>query len=116
MPRGGYRVGSGAKKGSKYAPRKDKKANKNKDKKVKENKVCILCGAAIIKGSGRMSYCSAECNKEAGVKRAETRRKKKPGYMFKYKLICLRCGNVFIKGGKPGGTQKFCSDECRVAY
>jgi len=106
MPHGGYRVGAGRKRGSKYAPRK--KANKSK--------VCLLCGTAIIKGSGRSSYCSAECSKEAGIKKAKIRRKKKPGYMFKYKLICLRCGNVFIKGGKPGGTQKFCSDECRVAY
>ena len=96
MPRGGYRVGSGAKKGSKYGPRKDKKVNKNKDKKVKENKVCILCGAVIIKGSGRSKYCSDECVKKAGETKA----------VFK-EMICANCGIEFT-----GRKRKFCSKEC----
>jgi hypothetical protein len=120
MPRGGYRPGSGAKKGMKYAPRGKRGESKHKRKFIKriiqllnaraelldrEKRarcvfICCQCGKEFIPGikQGPKKYCCAECQRNA----YSDRRWKE--------MICEECGTAYRT--QNGNTSKYCSLAC----
>jgi len=96
MPRGGFRLGSGAKKGSKY--------NKTIKLRKRYEAICPICGKLYFT---RGHFCSKKCWSVDYYKHKKQFKKKvEPEIITKRCFLCKRIYTTLNK------RQKYCSKEC----
>ena len=78
----------------------------------KKVRYCKVCGKPIRPEDWRMSFCSDFCRRVRQTENARNCARRKRGISPDDVLICLYCGNEFLRGDRHGSV-KFCSDECR---
>lgn len=95
MPRGGFRPGSGPKKGTKYRPRVSSGIAKRQGKEIKKKIITKL----IVLLERHIKGIEKNIDREKQARRV---------------FVCQQCGGEFISGIKQG-PKKYCSVGCRKA-
>jgi len=74
--------------------------------------VCIICGEAIDKHSGRFKYCSKKCADKAELIRQKDCRHNTDWSNFLYPKVCPMCSKEFVPDKYSYSHQLYCSTEC----
>lgn len=82
---------------------------------IEHAKICLYCGKRFTTTNSNKLYCSEECSKENGRKKARERSKAIRPISFKgKKTICRNCEKEFITEYKK--SKVFCCDNCKDIY